>query len=788
MFLRIFKKELKKRKAMNLIVLLFITLAAMFVGTGLNNVITVANGTDYYLEKAGIGDFVIVTLGPDSIGALDNMLETEKAIDSYRMDTVIFGSQDSLKKADGSKIETRNTILMQDLSASSFHFFNLDNEAPKALSSGHCYVTGNFMSKNNLKVGDIIEVGQEDVTFRLIIDGKIKDALFGSDMMGNTRILMHSDDFKKLEENETIMKYNAGQVCCIDTKDIDAIAEASAACTNIGFAKPVATIALCYVMDMIVAFVVLILSVCLIILSFVVLKVSLSFTISKEYREIGVMKAIGIKNTKIRFLYLTKYLGLAIIGSVIGFFLSIPLTNLLLSSVSNNMVLGNDYGLLYNAIGAVIVVITILILAYMATRIVKKATPVDAIRTGQSGERYSKKSKLHLSRSKRAGASSFLALNDTVSSPKRYISIIIAFTICMLFVLMLVNTTNTMQSDGLIDSFVTKSDLYLDSVSQTMNVMTYDKDQMTEYFDAKDKKLSELGIPGHFSQDLQYTYNVDVNGKAHRIVCQYGYRVDFNKYRFTEGTAPRNKNEIAITKRLSDMIGAKIGDTVTIDFGTEKIDCIITAYYESFNQVGEVIRLHSDAPVDNKFISSGMAFQIDFDDDPSEKVIEERKDIIKANFIHDKVENAGEYVASCINVVPTMLAVQYMLLGITIIIVSLITILMEVSFIADEKSKIALLKAIGFQSKKISRWHVLRFGIVTLFAMVLTAALSIPMTKLCISPIFGTMGTSKINYAFDPLQIFVIYPAIIVATTLLVAYLTSLSSKSIHASDTANIE
>ena len=183
-----------------------------------------------------------------------------------------------------------------------------------------------------------------------------------------------------------------------------------------------------------------------------------------------------------------------------------------------------------------------------------------------------------------------------------------------------------------------------------------------------------------------------------------------------------------------------------------------------------------------------MAFQIDFDDHPSAKVIEERKAIIKANFTHDKVETAAEYVASCINVVPTMLAVQYLLLAITIIIVILVTILMEVSFISDEKSQIALLKAIGFQSRKISRWHVLRFGIVTLFAMILTAILSIPMTKLCISPIFGTMGTSRIDYAFDPLQIFVIYPAIIVLTTLIVAYLTSLSSKSIHASDTANIE
>ena len=72
--------------------------------------------------------------------------------------------------------------------------------------------------------------------------------------------------------------------------------------------------------------------------------------------------------------------------------------------------------------------------------------------------------------------------------------------------------------------------------------------------------------------------------------------------------------------------------------------------------------------------------------------------------------------------------------------------------------------------------------------MILAAGLSIPMTKLCISPIFGMMGTSRITYAIDPLQIFLIYPAIIVITALITAFLTSLSSRSIKSSDTANIE
>ncbi|MBR3057912.1 MAG: ABC transporter permease [Clostridiales bacterium] len=789
MFLRILKKDLVKRKATNLIVLLFVILASMFVGAGLNNVLTVANGTDYFLKKARIGDFVVVTMkNTDKWDELEKMLKTEPSVKDYRLDTVIYTSQDGLKKMDGSEIETKNITMVQCLQDTDFLFFNEDDEAPAPLLPGHCYVSGSFLSKNNLHPGDSIRISQGDVELTVILDGKVKDALFGSDFMGNTRFLLHEEDFKKFSENKEIWSKFAGQVCCIDTIDHDTSGlEDAMTNINVAFAKPSSTISLCYVMDMIVAFVVLILSVCLIVLAFVVLKVSLSFTITKEFREIGVLKAIGIKNIKIRTLFLIKYLVIALIGSAIGFFLGIPLSRFLLKSVSENMVLGNSMGILLNLIGAVIVVIAIILMAFFSTKKVKKATPVDAIRTGQTGERYNKKSKLHLA-NQHSGTSAFLAKNDTISNPKRYIAIIIAFCICTLFVLMLVNTTNTMKSDSLISTFCAKADLYINNLTDSMEVMGKDMENMDRFFAEKEQKLAELGMPGKMSADMQYTYGVTANGKTTKVVCEQGYKTDYDSYVFLEGTRPENRNEIAVTSMLCDKLGVGIGDKVTIDFGSEQLDCLITANYQSFNQIGEIIRLHPDAPTDNKYSSSLMAFQITFDDHPSDKVILERKAILEKELKGYDIFTTSGYVADCIGVVGTMEAVQYLLLAITLIIVSLVTILMELSFIADEKSQIALLKAIGFKNGKIYKWHVIRFGIVAAVACILAGILSIPMTELCISPIFGLMGVHKISYAYTPLQIFLLYPGIILLLTLIVAFFTSLSSKSIHSYDTANIE
>ena len=74
MLFRILKKDLKRKKVMNAILLCFILLATMFVASGISNVVSVMNGTDSYLDKAGIGDYVVISMGADSKASIDEIL------------------------------------------------------------------------------------------------------------------------------------------------------------------------------------------------------------------------------------------------------------------------------------------------------------------------------------------------------------------------------------------------------------------------------------------------------------------------------------------------------------------------------------------------------------------------------------------------------------------------------------------------------------------------------------------------------------------------------------------
>ncbi|MCQ2516838.1 MAG: ABC transporter permease [Saccharofermentans sp.] len=787
MFLRILKKDLKRRKTINIIMVLFVILASMFVSSGLNNVITVANGTDYYLDQAGVGDYVVLTRDSER-NCLDDILDSTDAISSYAIENIVMVDSRSLYDENDEILENSNSILVQSYEDSKLNFFDINNQTPEALTQGHCYITGSFIRDNNLSSGDCITLKAGNTEIELIVDGFVKDAFLGSDFMGNTRVLINSEDLRTLEDDEFNLNM-FGQVCYIFSDDVDAVNAAFSSVDNLMFSAPRSMIKMAYVMDMIVAFVVLILSVCLMIVSFVVLKFVINLTITEEYHEIGVMKAIGISNFKIRSLYIIKYLIIAIVGSIVGLLLSFPFGELLIKSVTEKMVLGNSFGCALNIVGSLVVILSIVAFAYASTSKIKKATPVDAIRSGQTGERYSRKSALKLRKFK-ANIPSFMAINDILSNPKRYMSVVVAFAFCTMFVLILVNTVSTMKSDSFIDTFASRSDLYVTLTQEEDKEATYGystREQWEQFFDRKEQELEDLGMPSEIYVDFQYQCPVTVGEEEYMISCQQGFGTTMDDYAFYEGVAPSSPDEIAITPQIAEKLGVEIGDTVTINYGLETRNVTVSAYFQTMNQLGELIRIHEDAKTDISRWSSKMAFQVNFLDNPSKEEIIRRADELEGDVFFDCM-TSEEYQIECLGVVPTMEAVQYLLLAITLLVVIFVTVLMERSFISDETKEIAILKAIGFKNSRIISWQVIRFGIVAFIAAVIAAALSVPMTHLCITPIFGMMGASNVDYVIDPLKILLIYPAIIVAMTVIVSFFTSLVTYEIKSSNTANIE
>lgn len=788
MYLRILKKDLKRKKTMNCILLLFVILSSMFASSSVNNIVTVVNGLDYYFEKAGISDYAFIEKEDDSGTSISEILEKESSVKEYRKEEVIFSTSEHFIRNGKKLSDFSNMAIIMSIDEAKLNYFNSDNDIIKEVSPGKVYLS-TFLSKDSgLEIGDTFQLvfGENELTLEFA--GIVKDAFLGSEMMANPRIILSRSDYEKIHSDSYALNGNIGAIYYVNTDDIKALESAATDGTNIMFDGSVSTLKTTYVMNILTAGMLLVVSICLILVSFVILRFTIGFTIAEEFREIGVMKAVGIRNRSVRGIYLVKYFGIAVIGAIIGYTLSVPFGNMMLASVSENMVLGNENSVLIGILCSIAVVGIILLFCWSCTGKIKKMSPIDAVRSGQTGERFHKKGFIHLAKSK-LGATGFLSLNDVLSSPKQYGIITIVFAICIMLVMILANVANTLNSEKLLFLLgTTESDVYLSDSTRITEVMSGSK-TLEEANDEIEKILSNNGMPGNVHVELMKNIPLSFEDTKTTVMFQQCRDTKASDYTYSKGTAPQYENEIALTEPVAEKLGAEIGDTVKLTINGKEGEYIITALFQSFCQLGEAGRLHESVYIPDSQIAGSMAFQIDFDDEPDKKEIDSRIEKLKSIFGNDQVYNGKAYVNDTTRASDTIKQVKNLILLISIIIIIMISVLMERSFISKEKPEIALMKAIGFRSSSIIAHHTSRFFIVSIAASIISIILCKPLTKLIADPIFGIMGAvSGISYEINKIEIFAVYPLVILAATLAGAFLTALYTKTIKASDTSDIE
>ena len=790
MYLNILKKDLKRKKTMNVILLIFVLLSAMFMASSVNNIIAVTSGLDTFFEEAGMADHYVLALDSED-NNLENALKKLDLTTDYKREDIFYSLGSNVEINGEPMKDLDRTALVMSVNNRKLSYFSPDNTKITEVEKGKCYISGPFGNEAKLEVGDKFTLVIGEHRLELEYAGRAKDALLGSDFMGNPRFILNDADYKYLLEDEEAQNMD-GSIYYIKTSDRSAVESAVGEQGGIILSADNNTIRTTYIMSMIVAALLLVVSLFLIIVSFVVLKHTIGFTLAEEFREIGVMKAIGMKNSSIRGLYLIKYFAITLVGSAIGFGLSIPFSNLMLKSVSTSMYLSSKNSILVGLLCSIAVVLITLLFCWGSTKKVKKLSPIDAVRNGQTGERFKKKSLMHLGKSK-LGSNAFLATNDIISAPKKYSIITVVFAILILLVMILANTANTLNSEKLLFLLgATESDVYLSQTDVAVEALNPDanpEDVIDKAIVDVKNKLKENDMPGEVHIESMYTTSVIANGNKAGVAFQHCPDTKASDYTYSEGTAPQNANEVALSYLTADKLGVKVGDEIIILANGEERKCTVSALFQTFQQMGTVCRLHEDFDVSKLDISGVFFFQIDFDDNPNKAEIDNRVEKVKDIFGTNQVFNCADFVKDCTGAADTINAVKNLVLLIVLIVVILVAVLMERSFISSEKAEIALMKAIGFSNKSIIWHHTLRFAIVAFVSSILAAVLCIPLTKLVMDPVMSVMGAvSGVSYEIVPFEIFGIYPLILVGVTIIAAFFTSIYTNSIKSSDASNIE
>lgn len=791
MYLQILKRDIKRKVTMNVILFLFIVLSSMFISSSVNNILTTADATDEYLNKAGVKDYLIATLEKGESSIREN-LEDNDYVESFNIEEVLYITYKDILLNGSVLDESDGTSLIMSVDQCGIFLFNEKNEVIDAVKEKDIWISAKTMNNNNIKIGDSIKLLCGNVYYEFKVAGSFKDAALGAEMIGMTRYLINEEDYNEIAINNTDNYYLNGSVAYVDVKD-NALFEKEISQKDSTIISLISkdTLKMAYIMNMILSGVLIVVSICLILIALVVLKFTISFTITQEYREIGVMKAIGISNFKIRLLYLIKYFTIAIIGTLIGFVAGIPFGKLLLESVSFSIILESKGGILINILCSLMVVLIVVLFCIRCTRKINKLSPVNAIRNGNFGERFKRKSIVRLGKFS-SKTTVFMAVNDVLSGIKRYSIVAVAFSLCLSLQLVLVNSRNTLLSDELNKDFgFVLNDLYVLDAINNENIYKSENATDTVYEGIKKMELllaeNEIKAKCNYEMSCYITLKYKYNFTKSLVMQGIGSSTD--QYKYYEGTPPHNDKEIALTKITADRLGADIGDKIQLVWSDGTREYIVTALFQCMNNLGDGARIHESNQIKGEDVAGSLSIGIIFEDEPNEIELEKRKIKIKEIFNTDMVYTPGEYLNSIVGVADSIRVIERIVMIVSILILAFVSVLMEYSFVIKERSEIAIMKAVGFKSKDIMKIHILRFSIIVFVSILISFMLTIPITKFTVGPIFNMMGASYgIDYKIVPIEVFLIYPVLMAAVTILSVGITSIAIKRVKTTEATRVD
>lgn len=792
MYFRILKKDIKRKKSMTVILLLFVLIATTFIASSVNNVIIVLRGTDYFFEKAELDDYVMITMregyGADSANdnAIEHFLETDKTVGSFTMDDLLFVGESNVVVKGEKKIETTGSMMWCSFNIKQQKFFDKDDKVIDYMADGSIYVPLSFLEKNNIKSGDIVSLTcKNGYKKEFCVKGYFKDAFLGSEMMGTHRFLLSENDFDELLDKSDLPY---GKIFSIETDDVKSFESAfNEKEFKTLFGGGQSLIKMTYALDMAIAAVLLLVSICLIIISAVMLRFIIVFTVSEDYKEIGIMKAIGIKDVQIRKLYLVKYALIAIVGAALGYIISIPFSDILLRQVSKGMVVdGGRSGLIMQLGLSVLVALTISVMAYISTAKIKKLTPMDAIRSGNNGERFKRKGIISLGKSK-LRPTSFLAANDIINELRKYAALLITCIVGIWLVIMPVNTINTLKSDEIAKWFSLQDcDLWVVSDEKlTECIMSKDKQSYYDWMDEIESTLEKEGIEvDRTFIEVIFKLKIRNKDRSYSSFALQGIKTDAAGYMYEEGSAPKYENEVALAYTTAEAIDAWVGDTVKITIGNSEEEFVVSAIYQSMNNGGEGIRFHQDKELDYSEVTGGFGVQIKLKGEQSKAEIDEIADRVQAIYPSFTIQNMQEFLCNMIgNISSRLTGVKYLILFVITAIIIMVVVLMQKMFLIKERGEMGMLKSIGFSNSSIIAWQTKRISIVMVIGMI-TGVITAPFfSQLTSGQVFKFMGASKIEFVIKPVEVYVIYPLIIFAATILLCVVTMLRVRKIGAND-----
>ncbi|MBO5144187.1 MAG: ABC transporter permease [Lachnospiraceae bacterium] len=785
MWFEILKKDLVKQKGVNIILFLFITLSTVFLASSVSNIRLVANGVGNYMERANVSDVMVVLGSEEEKEQFEDWLKSRGEVTEYAYEQLCEVKADHVTAGrDNESIKAEGVTLYLGYTGGQYAK-PLDYEGKELmLKEGEVALPPGLLEKNGLQIGDKLQFHIDNEIYSYTIAAQSKDIMYGNEMSGMSRFVFDKSDYDKMTTGSENIKIG---IYGFNTTNREMTLDAM---NRQGFEYIMSTFdrdiyPLLYVFDMIVAALLIVIGICLILISLMILRFSLIFTMEENYREIGVMKAIGMRNFSIRKIYVIKYLALVAAGALIGFFASIPAGNMMMESVSKNMVLGDTTDTLgINLICSAAIVVFVTGMCILFTGKLKKVSAIEAIRNGGNGERYHKRKGLKLYNKKWMGTVSFLGLNDILCNKKRYLVLFLTFCISFVLITVPLNTLTTMESDEMAAKFNLdpKAAVYMETIEAKGDSPYHNTKDLERALRRVEREMAEKGYEAKLSVGALFFMEFIVNddGKTVKYLTNYPIGTDGSYCEYEEGEAPKLENEVAFSKKVMEANHLHIGDTVLARLGGKEQLLMISGYYSDYMQLGESARLNPAIDMSDEIANGYWKPIVEMETDLTQQELSKQ---LEKEFPQYDWVTAQEVVdANVGSVKDTMRAMQLPMTMMLCILIMLISLLMMKLFIVREKGQLAMLKSIGWRNSSIRSWLVMRMVWVVILSMIFAVPLSMLCNRFVLRTIFAIMG-AELQIQVEPLKAYLLYPAVLLVGIIMATVFATGSVKKITTSD-----
>lgn len=752
---KILKKDFLRKKSVTLVVFAFMLLAAWLAAGGANLIAELSSALNALFAAAHAPHFVQMHAGDIEQRAIDRWAAANELVQAQQTVEMLTVDGSGLYLG-ASQTAEENSIM--DISIvrqnKDFDFLlDLDNRIIQ-LAPGEIAVPIYYRQRDNLKLGDPVKISQPSYTLNFTIAAFVRDAQMNPAIIHSKRFVAHEADYARLAEHIHEKEYLI-EFLLTDASRVNEFSQAYLA-AGLPSKGPSVDYQLFKTLnaltDGIAAGVVIVLSLLLVTIAILCLRFTMLATIEEDYKEIGVMKAIGVAPADIKRIYLSKYLVMGGLASLLGYLAALAGHDYLASNIVVYIGRAPRSLLQYAAPAAAAASIALIVVfsCMVILRRFNRISAVEALRSGTAGGALNTIKHPRLALSRVLDVNIVLGLRDVVQRFRMFGLLCFVFFFCAGIIIVPVHFLTTITSPTFISYMgIGKSDLRID---------LRQSEQIAERFENMLAAIANDADVERFAPLVTSQFKLlQNNGELETMTIETG---DFSLFPldYLEGAAPQHEGKIALSVLNAQDLEKQVGDSLALLVNGQKRTLTISGIYQDVTNGGRTAK--AVLPFDPDTV---LWYTVSLDLKSPDRIAAKVHEYATA-FYPARVTDLDGYVAQTLgNTIQQLRKVTLAAVVVGLLVAMLMTALFLKMLIARDASQIAIMKGLGFSLRHIRVQYLTRAITLLVVGIILGTLFSNTAGQRLVSVLWGLMGASHIRFVIAPLQAYLLLPLLLMA-------------------------